>query len=589
MSLDGFSLKPLIDELNEKIAGGRIDRICQPNKQDVYFYIRQPRQTHILYLSINPQNPMVNITPVQPENPPEPPVFCMVLRKQLEGGRIASISQYGLDRMALIDIDTLGPKGVIITKTLVAELMGKYSNLILMQDGTIIDAFRKVGENNNRVRTVLPGHQYELPPVQDKLNILNANSEDFIERVKKYKEGTLYQAILASALGFGPVSVQEVIYLAGLYDDLLIKEMDNSDFQSLQKAIDEIKSCYLQKEFSPTLVLDKKQKIKAMTPFALHIFLENKFTVQTFDTMNDLMEQSKSFVNSNKIPEKDTYLKIIHNEINRLVKKEKILAEEFSKAQKAEKQKIKADNLMTYQYQFTDHKDKEISVPNIYDENGALIKITLDTKLTLIQNAQAYYKKYDKLKRSQEMLQIQIKQCHRDKNYAQSIEAALDTVNTFSDIEDIKQEMIKAGFIPPDTKKKASVAPSKPYKFKLPNDMTLYVGKNNYQNDKLTFKVAHNDDIWLHTKDIPGSHVIIDTKGDEIDEDTIFLAAQIAGYFSKARNSSKIPVDYVQRKYVKKPSGAKPGFVIFTNNKTLYVTPDEEQIQSIINYDLNKK
>ena len=173
MSLDGFSLKPLIDELNEKIAGGRIDRICQPNKQDVYFYIRQPRQTHILYLSINPQNPMVNITPVQPENPPEPPVFCMVLRKQLEGGRIASISQYGLDRIALIDIDTLGPKGVIITKTLVAELMGKYSNLILMQDGTIIDAFRKVGENNNRVRTVLPGHQYELPPVQDKLNILS--------------------------------------------------------------------------------------------------------------------------------------------------------------------------------------------------------------------------------------------------------------------------------------------------------------------------------------------------------------------------------------------------------------------------------
>lgn len=589
MSLDGFSLKPLIDELNEKIAGGRIDRICQPNRQDVYFYVRQPGQTHILYLSINPQNPMVNITDIQPENPPEPPVFCMVLRKQLEGGRIASVSQYGLDRMVLIDIDTLGPKGVIITKTLVAELMGKYSNLILTQDGTIVDAFRKVGENNNRVRTILPGHQYELPPVQDKINILHTSADKFIERIKIYQEATLYQAVLASALGFGPVTVREIIYLAGLYDDLPVKKMEDSDFKSLQDAIEEIKNCYAQKEFLPVLILDEKQKIKAMTPFPLHIFPQDKFTVRTFANMNELMEFSKKFTNSNKIPEKEAYLKIIHTEINRLAKKEKILAEEFAKAQKAEKQKIKADNLMTYQYQFVDHKDREISVPDIYDENGGMIKIALDTKLTLIQNAQAYYKKYDKLKRSQEMLQIQIKHCRRDNDYARSIEAALDTAVTLADVEDIKQEMIKAGFMPPETKKKASVAPSKPYKFSLPNNMILYVGKNNYQNDKLTFKTAHNDDIWLHTKDIPGSHVILDTQGDEADENTLILAAQIAAYFSKARTSSKVPVDYVPVKYVKKPSGAKPGFVIFTNNKTLYVTPDMTQIEPVISHDLNKK
>ena len=589
MSLDGFSLKLLIDELNEKIAGGRIDRVCQPNKQDIYFYVRQPGQTYILYLSINPQNPMVNITSVQPENPPEPPVFCMVLRKQLEGGRIASVSQYGLDRMVLIDVDTLGPKGVIITKTLIAELMGKYSNLILMQDGMIIDAFRKVGENSSRVRTVLPGQQYELPPKQDKINILNTVSADFIERVKTYQEGTLYQAVLASGLGFGPITVREIIYLAGLYDDLLVKNMDDCDYQSLKSAVDEMKNCYEQKEFLPTLIIDGKQKIKAMTPFALHVFPENNFTVKTFADINDLMEFSKKFASSNNLPEKDTYRKIIHNEINRLTKKEKILAEELIKAQKAEKQKIKADNLMTYQYQFKDHADKEISVPDIYDENGTLIKIALDTKLTLIQNAQAYYKKYDKLKRSQEMVQVQINHCQRDKKYAQSIEAALDTAVSISDIEDIKQEMIKAGFLPPENKKKASVAPSKPYKFSLPNDMILYVGKNNYQNDKLTFKLAHNDDIWLHTKDIPGSHVIIDTKGNEIDDDTLVLAAQIAAYFSKARTSSKVPVDYVPIRYVKKPSGAKPGFVIFTNNKTLYVTPDEAQIQPIIDRDLNRK
>ncbi len=589
MSLDGFSLHPLIAELNDKIAGGRIDRICQPNKQDIYLYIRQPGQTYILYLSINPQNPMVNLTEIQPENPPEPPTFCMVLRKQIEGGRIASISQYGLDRMILIDIDTLGTKGVIITKTLVAELMGKYSNLILTQDGTIVDAFRKVGENNNRVRTVLPGHEYELPPAQDEINILTNSTDKFVNRVKIYQEATLYKAILASGLGFGPVTVKELIYMAGLYDDLPVKNMEDIDFTSLSHAVDELKSVYNEKTFSPVMILDERNKIKAMTPFSLHIFPEKQFIRKKYTSLNELLEDSKKFVKRNTFPEKDVYKKIITAEINRQNKKEKILTEDFHKAQKADKQKIKADNLMTYQYQFQDHHDNEISVPDIYDENGTVIKIALDTKLTLMQNAQAYYKKYDKLKRSKEMIETQLKHCQRDRNYAMSIENALEASNSLSDLEDIKNEMIKAEFLQPDNRKKAATPPSKPFKFLLPNNMTIYVGKNNYQNDRLTFKLSHKDDIWLHTKDIPGSHVIIDTKGDDIDEHNLLLAAQIAVHFSKARNSSKVPVDYVPIKFVKKPSGSKPGFVIFTNNKTLYVTPNEAEIIPIIDNDLNRK
>ena len=591
MSLDGFSLNPLVNELNDKLAGGRIDRICQTSKQDIYIYVRQPGKTYTVYFSINPQNPMVNITQFQPENPPEPPVFCMVLRKQLEAGRIASISQYGLDRIILIDIDTLGSKGVIITKTLVVELMGKYSNLILIQDGTIMDAFRKVGENNNRIRTVLPAQEYELPPTQDSINILTNDINDLIDKIKIYREADLYKALLASGLGFGPITVREIIYRAGLYPELLLKDMEKVDFSSLYNAIDELKKAYSKKTFSPTMVIDKKQKIKAMAPFPLHIFSQKdvSFTVKTFEDCNSMMESSKKYFAHNSLPEKDNYKKIIHSEINRLTKKEKILREDLVKAQKAEKQRIKADNLMTYQHQFKDHQDSEISVPNIYDENGAIIKIALDTKLTLIQNAQNYYKKYDKLKRSKEMLEIQIKRCVNDKIYAQSIESALESSNTLSDVDDIKNELIKAGYLKADTRKKASVAPSKPYKFKLPNGMILYVGKNNFQNDKLTFKLAHKDDIWLHTKDIPGSHLVIDTKGDEVDEDTLILASQIAVHFSKASTSSKVPVDYVPIKYVKKPSGAKPGFVIFTNNKTLYITPNEEEILPIIEHDLNKK
>ena len=590
MSLDGFSLNPLVNELNEQLAGGRIDKICQPNKQDIYLYVRQPGKTHILYLSINPQNPMANITSYQPDNPPEPPVFCMVLRKQLEGGRIASVSQYGLDRMLLIDIDTLGIKGTIITKTLVAELMGKYSNLILIQDGMIMESFRRVGENNNRMRTVLPGQQYEVPPMQDKLNILSCDITEFKEKLKQYQSATLYQGLLATGLGFGPITIREIIYLAGFAEDILIKDLDEKDFSSTINVICELKKMYQEKTFTPTMIIDKKRKIKAMAPFSLHTFNAQDFTIKTYDSLNSLLEDSKHYTNSyHNLAEKDNYRRIIRNEIHRLTKKAKILTEELAKAEKAERYKIKADNLMTYQYQFKDHADEKIIVNNIYDENGGLITIALDTKLTLIQNMQAYYKKYDKLKRSVEMLKIQIKRCQKDNDYALTIENAIESSTTIADIEDIKQEMIKAGILPPENKKKPSTAPSKPFKFVLPNGTNIYVGKNNYQNDKLTFKTAHSDDIWLHTKDIPGSHVIIDTKGEEVDEDTIFMAAQIAGYFSKARGSSKIPVDYVECKYLKKPSGAKPGFVIFTNNKTLYVTPNEDELMPIINHDLNRK
>ncbi len=589
MSLDGFSLRPLADELNNALSGGRIDRVSQTNKQDLFFYVRQPGQTYIVYLSINPSNPMVNITNTQPENPPEPPAFCMAMRKQLEGGRIASVSQYGLDRMLLIDIDTLGSRGAVITKTLVAELMGKYSNLILTQDGTIIDALRKVGENSNRVRTVLPGQNYELPPVQDEIDILKSDGSNFIERIKMYQEASLYQAVIAAGLGFGPITAREIIYLAGLYGDLPVKDMADIDFDSLKNAVGEMKTAYSEHDFHPTLVLDAKQKIKAMTPYALHIFPAPQYTVKTYASMNELMEASKSYIKRSSLPEKDAYRKIIHNEISRLTKKEKLLADDLQKAEKADLQKIKADNLMTYQYQFKDHADKQIKVPDIYSTDGKELTIALDTRLTLIQNAQAYYKKYDKLKRSKDKILTQIKHCRRDRQYALTIENALDSSASLADLEDIKQELIKAGFLPPENRKKASTPPSKPFKFALPGGMILYVGKNNYQNDRLTFKSAHNDDIWLHTKDIPGSHVVIDTKGDEVDEDTLLLAAQIAAHFSKARGSSKVPVDYVPIKFVKKPSGAKPGFVIFTNNKTLYVTPDEEQIAPIIAKDLNQK
>lgn len=580
MSLDGISMHPLAIELDRAVAGGRIDRINQPSKQSIVMSLRLPGKNVLLHITINPQNPAMHLIDKAPENPPEPPMFCMVLRKHLETGRIAGVRQYGLDRLLMLDIDFLSAGGKIITKTLVVELMGKYSNIILVQDGIIIDALRKVGTNSSRVRTVLPGDAYILPPQQDKLNLLETPIRETIAAIRTKGDMKLSKAILDTCLGFGPVTAKEAAYGAGLPASMAISQLNEGDFASLENALQEITDSFREPCGTATIVIDKNNKPLATASFPLHYFTNE--TILTFPTISEMLGRASSLTGSYQIPDKDRFRKLMKNELNRAENKVQKLRDDIAAADNAEEYRIKADNLMTYQYQFQDRVDAEVTVPNIYSETGESITIRMDQRLSVVENVQAYYKKYDKLKRGKELLEQQLQHCLDDIQYMSSIEASLESSTRLAEINDIKAELIASGILREKPKKHAAEKQSQPFKFTAPDGTQILVGKNNYQNDRLTFKTANPGDIWLHTQNIPGSHVILRCDGDEPAEDTLLLASYLAVHFSKAQGSSKVPVDYTRARFVKKPSGAKPGFVIFTNQTTLYVTPEAEVLQPVL-------
>ena len=580
MSLDGISMHPLAIELDRTVAGGRIDRINQPSKQSIVMSLRLPGKNVLLHITINPQNPAMHLIDKAPENPPEPPMFCMVLRKHLETGRIAGVRQYGLDRLLIMDIDFLSAGGRIITKSLVVELMGKYSNIILVQDGIIIDALRKVGTNSSRVRTVLPGDEYALPPQQDKLNLLETPVSEVIAAIKAKCDMKLSKAILDTCLGFGPVTAKEAAYGAGLPASMTVSQLNEGDFASLENALQEITDSFREPCGAASIVIDKNNKPLATASFPLHYFTEE--TALTFPTISEMLSRASSLTGSYQIPDKDRFKKLMKNELNRAENKVQKLRDDIAAADNAEEYRIKADNLMTYQYQFQDRVDAEVTVPNIYSETGESITIRMDQRLSVVENVQAYYKKYDKLKRGKELLEQQLQHCLDDIQYMSSIEASLESSTRLAEINDIKAELIASGILREKPKKHAAEKQSQPFKFTAPDGTQILVGKNNYQNDRLTFKTANPGDIWLHTQNIPGSHVILRCDGDEPAEDTLLLASYLAVHFSKAQGSSKVPVDYTRARFVKKPSGAKPGFVIFTNQTTLYVTPEAEVLQPVL-------
>ncbi len=584
-SFDGFSMHALTRELDRALSGGRIDKITQPNKQTIILSVRQPGRNFLLHITTNPANPAAHLLAKPLENPPEPPVFCMVLRKQIETGRIASIRQHGLDRLLLMDIDTIGAGGVIATKTLVLELMGKYSNIILVENGTIIDAIRKIGANNSRVRTVLPGDTYELPPTQDKLDLFTSPMADILARIQSFHEMKLQKAILATCLGFGPVSAKEACARAHLPMNMFTVDLTKNDLDALARALIELRNAVDAEVSEPVIVTDEHKKLLALAAFPLHYLKDG--TTTKYDSLSAMLDAADKLTGSYVLPDKDRFRKLVKNEKNRAIGKLQKLDDEIAAAENADEWKRYGDNLMTYQYEFRDHVDKEITVPDIYSETGETITIPLDQRETIVGNMQLCYKKYDKLKRAQSLLVEQRKECEDNIAYLETIEAGLFASKSLAEINEIQGELIASGYLREKPKKKNNDKPAKPFHFTAPDGTPILVGKNNYQNDKLTTKVADRMDTWFHTKNIPGSHVIVRNDGADLSKETMELAAMLAAHFSKAQEGSNTPVDYTQIRYVKKPSGSKPGFVIFTNQTTVYVTPDEEKLAPVLAADKN--
>lgn len=541
LNLDGFSMRALTEEL-KKLVGGRVDKITQQNKVNFAMNVRQLGQTFQLKISVAPQNPAIYIAEKIPENLPEPSTFCMVLRKNLENGRIAEIRQHQLDRIIFIDVDSIGAGGKIQTVTLACELIGKYSNLILIHEEKIIDALKKIGTNSSRVRTVLPNQIYQMPPEQNKIDIFSCDVEKIsLENLR------LDKALMNYFQGFGPQISKEVVFQA--------EQTNLTD--ALKKIIANAKNP------TPCLVEDAG-KILAISAVQLNYL---PCAVKNFATLSEMLEFADDAMKNFTPPDKEKFLKLVRNELRRAKNKITVLETELSDAENAETYKILADNLSTYRYQFKDHADEKIFVANIYD--GEQIEIILDKKITIASNVQNFYKKYDKLKRAKNFILEQIEKCRAEILYLESVEHALNSCESLAEIDEIKSELVSGGYIKNFKKKTAQSKKSEPFKFFAPDGTEILIGKNNSQNDKLTFKIAAPTDIWLHTKEITGSHVILREKNPS--EEILIFAARLAVKFSKAAGSTKIPVDYTQCKFVKKPSGAKPGFVIFTNQKTIYV------------------
>lgn len=533
----------LTEELKKNLVGGRTDKITQQNKVNFTFTIRQPGKTFLLKISLAPQNPAIYFIKNPAENLPEPSTFCMVLRKNFENGRISDVRQHGLDRIIFIDADNIGAGGKIQTVTLAVELIGKYSNLILIHEEKIVDALKKIGSNSSRVRTVLPNQIYQMPPEQNKQNIFSVNLDEVSKNLQADK------SVMNFFQGFGPQTTQEIIFQS---QKIGLKN-------ALEKIVNNIKNP------TPCFIQDAG-KILAISAVDLNYLSgEKKF----FETISEMLETADEIMKSFTPPDKEKFLKLVHNELKRAKNKISVLENELAAAENAENFKILADNLSTYRYNFADHADEKISVANIYD--GEKIEIPLDKKITIAANVQNFYKKYDKFKRAKNFISEQIEKCRAEIFYLESVEHSLTTCETLAEIDEIKTELISGGYLKNSKKKTASSKKAEPLKIFSPDGTEILVGKNNLQNDKLTFKIAAPDDFWLHTKNITGSHVIIRCGKIEPSEETLIFAAKIAVEFSSAKNSSKVPVDYTKIKFVKKPNGAKPGFVIFTNQKTLMI------------------
>lgn len=564
MSFDGLFTRAITHELSSLLKGGRINKIHQPYKNEIILAVRANGVNHKLLLSAHPSYARVQITNEQYDNPNEPPMFCMLLRKHLEGFIIEDIKQAGLDRMIIFEVKGRNEIGDISYKQLIVEIMGRHSNIIIVDKNrnVILDSIKHISFAVNSHRAIMPGQEYIMPPQQEKLNPLEAGEEDVL-RVVDFNAGKIDKQLVANFAGVSPVLAKEITFKAGLVNRTTLPK-------AFAAMMEEIKNHH----YKPAVTYGSNKEAFYLLPFE-HLQGETK----SFETLSQLLDRFYfGKAERDRVKQQGNDLeRLLANEKEKNEKKIKKLEGTLEDAKKAEQFQLYGE-LLTANIFMAQKGMQEISVVNYYDENGASINIPLDPRKTPSENAQKYFTKYQKAKNSVNIVKEQIQLAQEEVAYFESLLQQVEAASP-KDIEEIREELIEGGYIRARQKKgnknKQNLKPVLE-KYHSTDGTEILVGKNNKQNDYLTNKVAARDEIWLHTKDIPGSHVVIRSK--EPSEDVILEAAQIAAYFSKARNSSSVPVDFTRVRHVKKPAGAKPGFVIYEQQQTVYVTPDEDVI-----------
>lgn len=557
MAFDGFFTHAVVHELDQTLATGRVAKVNQPYPAELIMTIRAHRHNYSLLLSANPTYPRMQITQIAYQNPAVPSNFAMTMRKYLEGAILESIEQVDNDRIIKMNFKTRDELGDQQRLVLVIEIMARHSNVSLVNEKNhkIIDTIKHVGSDQNRVRLLLPGATFVMPPKQDKVNPYLPN-QIYTDLVRKdLDENELAKQLQARYQGLGRQSAQELARELQASSDLpttyhtFLKQFEKPD---------------------PVIYDDNNGKRQFAAFLPSNIKEEQLTHYDTLSVMLDAFYAQKAERDRSK-ELAGQVLKVLHNELKKDRRKVKKLKQQLEDAAKADYYRIRGEILTTYLGKLTAGMT-EITLPNFYDDNKPL-KIKLDPELSPSRNAQKYFTKYDKLKTSVDYVKEQLKLANDEINYLANIESQIDLASP-ADIQEIRLELQQQGYIKQKrqkSKKRRKVRVSKPEEFHTSNGTTVLVGKNNLQNDRLSFKIANKNDIWLHVKDIPGSHVII--RDSDPDEQTLLEAAQLAAYFSKGRNSDNVPVDYLPAKRLHKPNGAKPGFVTFTGQKTLYVTP----------------
>ncbi|MCM8711022.1 NFACT family protein [Clostridium sp. SYSU_GA19001] len=576
MPLDGIYIYSLVDELNKKLVGSRVDKISQPEKDEIILGLRGDRVNFKLLISANSSYPKMHLTDITKPNPIKAPMFCMVLRKYLNGAKILSINQITTDRIVIIDFESSDELGFNSIYSLIVEIMGRHSNITLVRkrNNLVVDCIKHITPDMNSYRSLYPGISYVFPPDSCKLNPFNFSYEDFCDFITS--NSIKFESNIFSKL-FTGISTQLSKSIV-----LLLKERNiEFNLSSLDKTYDCINNVFKvlkSNKFNFISYIDENT-VKDFYCIELHQFenLPKKSYSSPSALLEDFYYEKDK---SERLNTKSADLqKIINNNLDRCYKKLEILNKSLKECTEKDLFKIYGELLTANIYNIK-KGDKKIKVLNYYSQDEEYIYINLDENKTPSENIQSFFKKYNKLKKTEEMALIQIEATEQEALYLQSVLSNIKNAESYDEIEEIKRELIETGYIKFKKEHKKNVKTSKPLHFISSDNIDIYVGKNNIQNDFLTLKFADRNDIWLHTKNIPGSHVIIKSNGN-IPQSTLKEAAILAAYYSNAKNSSNVPVDYTAVKNVKKPSGAKPGMVIYYTNKTLYVTPYDLKLKKI--------
>ncbi|OWA36897.1 hypothetical protein B9G55_02120 [Saccharibacillus sp. O16] len=579
MALDGIVTRAIAAELSS-LQGARIGKVHQPSDSDIVFQIRSREGNKKLLLSASLTYPRIQFTEQSYMNPPEAPMFCMLLRKHCEGGVIEKIEQVGMERILHFWIRQRDEVGDVSLKKLIVELMGRHSNIILLDaaTGAILDGIHHVTPAISSYRVVMPGFQYQEPPQQHKLDPLEASEAQFMQHWNENITTPPINRIVEAYTGVSPLIAQEVLHRAASGSGVENEE-SGTDAASVWKAFDGLMGEVREGRFAPCTGLNARGKlIFSAVPLTL---IEGER--REFDSISVCMEHyygDKADRDTVKQKVGDL-IKFLQNERGKNVKKLDHLAEDLEEAQDAEQYRIYGELLFASLHELQ-RGMKEIELVNFYDEEQRPVKISLDPLLNPSDNAQRYFKKYNKYKNSLAVIDEQIKKTHEEIAYMDNLLQQLNDAS-LRDVDEIRAELAEQGYVRNraargSKKKKKNDKPTL-HLYTSSEGIDIYVGKNNLQNEFITNRLAHSSDTWLHTKDIPGSHVLI--RSAEYGEATLNEAAQLAAYFSQAKHSSSVPVDTTQVRHVRKPNGSKPGFVIYDHQKTLFVTPDEDLIKSL--------